>query len=63
MIAGAVSILFGAMVLVFPGAGALALVWLISVYAAASGVLLLVLAFRVKGWIGDAADIRLRSAH
>jgi uncharacterized membrane protein HdeD (DUF308 family) len=62
-IVGAISIVFGAMVLVFPGAGALALVWLISVYAVASGILLLLLAFRVKGWIGDAAANRLRSAH
>ena len=63
ILSGAASVIFGLLLLLFPSAGALALVWLISVYAAASGVLLLVLAFRVKGWIGDAADTRLRSAH
>jgi uncharacterized membrane protein HdeD (DUF308 family) len=47
---GAASIAFGVLVLVFPGAGALALVWLISFYAVLSGILLLSLAFRVKGW-------------
>jgi uncharacterized membrane protein HdeD (DUF308 family) len=47
---GAASIVFGVLVLVFPGAGALALVWLISFYAVLSGILLLSLAFRVKGW-------------
>ena len=45
-LAGCVSILFGALVLAFPGAGALALVWLVAVYAIAYGVLLLVLAWR-----------------
>jgi len=45
-LAGVVSIAFGAFVLLFPGAGALALVWLIAFYAIASGVLLLGLAWR-----------------
>jgi len=45
-LAGVVSIVFGAFVLLFPGAGALALVWLISFYAIASGLLLLALAWR-----------------
>lgn len=47
-LSGAVSIIFGILVFLFPGAGALALVWLISVYAIASGVLLLAMAFRVR---------------
>ncbi|PWF41742.1 HdeD family acid-resistance protein [Massilia glaciei] len=52
---GAVSILFGAIVLLFPaGAGALALVWLISLYAIASGVLLLAAAWRVRAWEREA---------
>ena len=50
ILAGIASTVFGALVLVFPGAGALALVWLISFYAVLSGILLLSLAFRVKGW-------------
>ncbi len=47
---GIVSILFGVFVLFFPGAGALALIWLISIYAVVTGVLLLALAWRAKHW-------------
>jgi uncharacterized membrane protein HdeD (DUF308 family) len=50
ILAGIVSIVFGALVLLFPGAGALALVWLISFWAIATGVMLLAVAFRAKGW-------------
>lgn len=47
-LAGLVSILFGAIVLVFPGAGALALVWLIAFYAILIGVLLIALGLRLR---------------
>lgn len=47
-LAGLVSILFGAMLVMSPGAGALALVWVIGVYAVALGVLLTLLAFRLR---------------
>jgi len=49
---GIVSIAFGVFVFFFPGAGALALVWLISIYAIVSGVLLLALAWRARDWAG-----------
>jgi uncharacterized membrane protein HdeD (DUF308 family) len=49
---GIVSIAFGVFVFFFPGAGALALVWLIAMYAIISGLLLLALAWRAKKW-GD----------
>jgi uncharacterized membrane protein HdeD (DUF308 family) len=48
--AGLVSIVFGAVVLIFPGAGALALVWFVSFYATLSGILLLVVAMRARRW-------------
>jgi uncharacterized membrane protein HdeD (DUF308 family) len=51
ILAGIVSIVFGVLVFLFPGAGALALVWLISVYAIVTGVLLLALAFRARTWV------------
>ncbi|HYE35782.1 HdeD family acid-resistance protein [Methylocaldum sp.] len=51
ILAGVVSILFGILVFLFPGAGALALVWLISFYAVVTGVLLLTLAFRARAWM------------
>lgn len=48
--AGIASVIFGILVFLFPGAGALALVWLVSAYAIATGILLLGLAFRARGW-------------
>ena len=47
-LAGAVSIVFGVLVFLFPAPGALALVWLIATYAILSGILLLVAAFRLR---------------
>ncbi len=46
---GLLSVLFGMLVVLFPGAGAIALVWLIGWYAILSGVALLVLASRLRG--------------
>ncbi len=45
---GVASIVFGVLVFLFPDAGALALVWLISFYATLSGILLLAFAFRLR---------------
>lgn len=53
---GLVAILFGVMVFLFPGAGALALLWLISLYAFVSGVLLLALAWRLRARAKTAAE-------
>jgi uncharacterized membrane protein HdeD (DUF308 family) len=50
ILTGVVSAGFGILVFLFPGAGALALVWLISFYAALTGALLLTLAFRARRW-------------
>jgi uncharacterized membrane protein HdeD (DUF308 family) len=47
-LAGIVSIAFGLMVFLFPGAGALAMVWLIGVYAIVAGVLLLAAAWSAR---------------
>jgi len=49
LLGGAASIIFGVLLIVQPGAGALALLWLIGIYALIFGVLVLVLAFRLRG--------------
>lgn len=46
-IAGALSILFGAIVANWPGAGALAILWLIGIYAIVAGIVRLVAAYRI----------------
>jgi uncharacterized membrane protein HdeD (DUF308 family) len=47
--AGLLSVLFGAAILLRPGAGALALAWAIGAFAILSGLLHLAFAFRLKG--------------
>lgn len=47
-LSGLVSVLFGGMLVMQPGAGALALVWVIGIYAVFFGILLLVFSFRLK---------------
>ena len=54
-LAGVASVVFGILLLLFPGAGALAVVWLIGAYALIFGGLLLVLAFRLRGHAPAAA--------
>lgn len=46
-ISGALSILFGAIVAIWPGNGALAILWLIAFYAVVSGITQLVAAYRI----------------
>jgi sporulation protein YlmC with PRC-barrel domain len=53
-LSGALSLLFGVLLVVIPApAGLLSLVWLIGAYALAFGVLLLVLAFRIRNMSGN----------
>jgi uncharacterized membrane protein HdeD (DUF308 family) len=47
-LAGIASMLFGILLVILPGPGALALIWLIGSYAIISGILLLVLALRLR---------------
>lgn len=46
---GVLSVVFGAVLIVFPGAGLLSLVWLVGVWAIAFGVSSIGLAFRLRG--------------
>lgn len=47
ILSGLASIVFGVVVVLFPGSGALALIWLIAAYAMAFGFLLIGFAFRL----------------
>lgn len=55
VLAGIASVAFGIILLVQPAAGALALIWWIAAWAIVSGILLLSLAFRMRGWKGFVA--------
>jgi uncharacterized membrane protein HdeD (DUF308 family) len=48
ILGGLLSVIFGVLLAVLPGPGILALLWLIGAYALVSGVLLIILAFRVR---------------
>lgn len=56
IVAGALSILFGAIVVIFPGTGALALVWLIGSYAIVAGVMLVGLSLRLRNHLNAAGS-------
>jgi uncharacterized membrane protein HdeD (DUF308 family) len=45
---GILSVVFGVLLVAFPGAGALSLAWLIGAFAIISGIMLIVLAFRLR---------------
>ena len=50
VLGGLVSVLFGAMLMARPGAGVLTVVWLIAIYAVFFGVLMVMLALRVRSF-------------
>jgi uncharacterized membrane protein HdeD (DUF308 family) len=48
ILSGVLSVLFGLGVMILPGAGALALIWVIAIYAIIFGVLMIALALRLR---------------
>ena len=63
-LAGIASILFGVLVFVRPGAGALAPVWLIGFYAILMGILLLAFGLRARAWLNLTGPLgELSAAH
>ena len=53
MLSGLLSVIFGILVAVWPGAGLVAVTWIIGAYAILFGILLLVLGFRLRSWNRD----------
>jgi uncharacterized membrane protein HdeD (DUF308 family) len=49
-LSGVASVIFGVLMIISPGAGALAVLWLIAAYAIVFGVLLIVLGFRLRSF-------------
>jgi len=52
ILAGVLSVAFGILVFLFPGAGAVSVIWIIGAYALAFGVLLVMVSFKVKKLAG-----------
>jgi uncharacterized membrane protein HdeD (DUF308 family) len=48
VLSGAMSVLFGLLIFAFPGAGAVGIAWLLGIYAAAGGMVLIALAMRMR---------------
>ena len=55
ILGGALSVAVGFLLIEQPGAGALALLWLIATYAVLSGILMVALAFRARSFAGALA--------
>ena len=59
ILGGVLSVIFGIILAILPGAGLLSLVWLVGLYAILFGIALIVLAFRLRG-MGGRRSSRVR---
>jgi uncharacterized membrane protein HdeD (DUF308 family) len=57
-LSGIASVIFGILLIIFPGTGALAVVWIIGSYAILFGALLIYLAFKVRGTGGERTELK-----
>jgi uncharacterized membrane protein HdeD (DUF308 family) len=55
ILSGLASVVFGVLLMAQPGVGALAVLWLIATYAIVFGVLLVILAFKARSFLSEAA--------
>ena len=58
ILSGALSVVFGILLIARPGAGALSVVWIIGAYAVVFGIFLLMLAAKIKGFAAQARAAR-----
>ena len=61
-LAGLAGIVFGVLMVARPGAGALALLWLVAIWAIVGGVFLVILSFKVKGLGGRLGELKQKLA-
>jgi uncharacterized membrane protein HdeD (DUF308 family) len=50
-LSGVMSVLFGMLVVAFPGAGAVGIAWVLGIYAAAAGLVLITLGVRLRSYV------------
>ena len=61
-LAGLVNVVFGVFMMAHPGAGALAVLWVIATWSIVGGIFLVILSFKVKGLGGRLDEVRQRLA-
>ena len=61
-LSGVLSVLFGILLVLFPGAGILSVLWLVAAYAIIFGVVMILLAFRLRGMAGQGGQPRAPQA-